>query len=76
VKSKLRKKINEENAYYQTVHNLLSPVTLCKKVKVKIYKLVILRDVWYVCDICLSQSAEKNIWTEEGWSDWKVEKMP
>jgi len=43
-------RLNSGNAYYHSVQNLLSFSLLSKNIKIKVYRTIILRVVWYWCE--------------------------
>jgi hypothetical protein len=76
----IKRALNSGNAYYHSVQNLLSSRLLSKKVKIGIYKTIILPvllygyETWY---LTLMQGAEENIWDEVtgGWKKQHNEEL-
>jgi hypothetical protein len=50
IEEEIKRKLNSGNIYYHSVQNLLSSHLLCKTVKIRIYKTIILHVVLYGCD--------------------------
>jgi hypothetical protein len=50
---KIKSRLNSGNTCYHLVQCLLSPRLLCRNLKVKIYKTIILTVVLYGCETCL-----------------------
>jgi hypothetical protein len=50
MQDEIKRRLNSGNACYQSVQNLLSSYMLSKKVKIKIYKSIILPVVLYGCE--------------------------
>jgi hypothetical protein len=78
IEEEIKRRLNSGNACYHSVQKLLSSCLLLKNVKVRTYKNVILPVVQYGCETWSLTLREEhtleNIWTEEGWSDGRVEK--
>jgi hypothetical protein len=81
IQEESKRRLNSGNACYHSVQTLLSFRLLCKNIKIKIYKTIILPVILYGCETsCLTLREERrlrvfeNIWTEEGCSDRKLEK--
>jgi hypothetical protein len=51
IHDKIKHILNSENAYYYSVHDLLSSHLISKNLKIKIYKTVILPVVLYGCEM-------------------------
>jgi hypothetical protein len=59
IQEKIKRILNLDKAYYHSVHNLSSSRLLSKKVKIGIYKTIILPVVLYGCDTwCLTLMEE------------------
>jgi hypothetical protein len=79
----LKGTLNSGNASYRFIQNILPYSLLFKHVKIKIHKTIIVCgcETWSL-DIkrrtyaagMWEQGAEKNIWTEERWSDRSLQK--
>jgi hypothetical protein len=50
IHEEIRSTLNSRNACYHAVQNILSSRLLCRKVKIKIYKTIILPVVLYGCE--------------------------
>jgi hypothetical protein len=53
IKEEIKRRLNSGNACYHSVQNLLSSQLLLKKLKIRIYKTIILPVVLYGCETCL-----------------------
>jgi hypothetical protein len=68
---KTRSSLNLGNACYHSDQNLSSSHLLSKKIKIKIYKTIILPAALYGCETWYmtlrgEQDPEENIWTQKG----------
>jgi hypothetical protein len=50
IQKKLKRRLNSGNTCYHSVQNLLSSPLLCKNIKVRIYKTILLPVVLHVCE--------------------------
>jgi hypothetical protein len=50
IHEEIKRKLNSANACYHSVQNLLSSLLLSKKIKIRIYKIIILTVVLYGCE--------------------------
>jgi hypothetical protein len=74
----IKRRINSGNACYHLFHILLSSHLLQKKVKIGIYKIIILALDLYGCETSTEgvreQGAKEDIWTKEGGGHGRVKK--
>jgi hypothetical protein len=71
IQEEIKRRLNSGISSYHSVQNLLSSRLMSKNVKIWIYKTIILpviqtEGVW-------ERGAEENIWTDERWSDGRLE---
>jgi hypothetical protein len=51
IQEEIERRLNSDNACYHFVQNLLSSHLLCKNVKIRVYKTIILPMVLYRCEV-------------------------
>jgi hypothetical protein len=78
IHEKIKSRLNTGNACCHAVHSPLPSPVLPGNIKFKIYKTVN-SPVFYQCEtwplaLREEQGAEGNVWTQEGWSDSRLEK--
>jgi hypothetical protein len=54
IQEEIKRSMNSGNAYYHSVHSLLSSRLPSKNLKISMYKTIILPLVLYGCDTCIS----------------------
>jgi hypothetical protein len=60
IQEEIKRRLNSGNACYHSVQNPLSSHLLSKNVKVRIYKIIILPVVLYLCEIWCLRVTEEN----------------